>query len=63
MKDTTIELKRWPIQPLSNILSFIIALLINNTGFGPGFSFSDWQTLEPHVGLSFAELEMDKSVH
>ena len=53
-----------------------------NTGFGPGFSYSDWQNsssdqsnLEPYsvglpagpkiriVCLSFAELEMDKTVH
>ena len=24
-------------------ISFIIALLTNNTGFGPGSSYSDWQ--------------------
>ena len=59
----------------------LIALLTNNTGFGPEFSYSDWQNwsraqsnLEPYidwltcpkiriVGLSFAEVEMDKTVH
>ena len=49
-------------------------------GFGPGFSYSDWQNSSRDqsnlsridwltgpkiriVGLSFAELEMDKTVH
>ena len=57
----------------------IIALLINNAGFGPGFSYSDWQNssrdqsnLEPDwltgpkiriVGLSFADIEMDETVY
>ena len=57
-----------------------IALLTDNTGFGPKFSYSNWQNssldqsiLEPCdwlaglkirlVGLSFAELEMDKTGH
>ena len=53
-----------------------IALLTNNTGFGPRFSYSDWQNLSRDqsnlkltgpkiriVGLRLAELEMDKTVH
>ena len=57
-------------------VSSVIASLTNNTGFGPGFSYSDWQNssrdqsnLEPYwlayrfVGFSFAELQMDKTVH
>ena len=47
-------------------------------GFGPGFSYSDWQNSSRDqsnlvdwltgpkiriIGLSFAELEMDKTVH
>ena len=54
------------------------ALLTNNTGFGPGFSYHDGQTSSSPiwsridwltglkiriVGLSFVELEMDKTAH
>ena len=59
------------------MINSIIALLTNNTGFGPRFSYSDWQNSSREgsridwltgqkiriVGLSFAELEMDKTVH
>ena len=52
-------------------LIMFIALLTNNTGFGPGFSYRDWQNSSHDqsnlaclkigiVGLSFADLEMAK---
>ena len=66
---------------MNDSIHHFIALLTNNTGFGPGFSYSqigrtrhvtspiwshiDWPTGPKIriVGLSLAELEMDKTVH
>ena len=41
-----------------------IALLTNNTGFGPGFQYSDWQTSsrDQKSGTVLTDLPVRKSV-